>query len=123
MPMTIPIRAAEQRQDQGLDQELGQDVPAARADRLADADLAGPLADRDEHDVHDPDAAHQERDRGNPGQQQGQQVADPADGRQQLGLVGDREVIGPADRDVVAGLEQGRDLGLDRVDLVRAGRR
>ena len=30
----------------------------ARADRLADADLAGPLADRDQHDVHDPDAAH-----------------------------------------------------------------
>ena len=29
-----------------------------RADRHADADLPRPLGDRDEHDVHDPDAAH-----------------------------------------------------------------
>jgi hypothetical protein len=26
---------------------------------LADADLAGPLGDRDQHDVGDPDAAHE----------------------------------------------------------------
>ena len=63
---------AEERQGQGLDQELGEDVAAARADRLADADLAGPLADRDQHDVHDPDAADDERDRGDPAEQQGQ---------------------------------------------------
>ena len=56
--------AAEQRQGQRLDEELGEDVAAAGADRLADADLARPLADRHQHDVHDPDAAHDERDRG-----------------------------------------------------------
>ena len=49
--------AADDRERQGLDEELGEDVAAARADRLADADLAGPLADRHQHDVHDPDAA------------------------------------------------------------------
>ena len=57
-------QAAEQGQGQGLDQELGEDVAATGADGLADADLAGPLADRDQHDVHDPDAPDDERDRG-----------------------------------------------------------
>ena len=50
-------QAAEDGQDEGLDEELEQDVAVLGADRLADADLAGPLADRDQHDVHDPDAA------------------------------------------------------------------
>ena len=68
--------AAEQGQRQRLDQELGEDVAAARADRLADADLAGPLADRDQHDVHDPDAADDQRDRGDPAEQEGQRAGD-----------------------------------------------
>src|SRR5450759_1835256 len=33
--------AAEERQDEGLDQELGEDVPTTRPDRLADPDLTG----------------------------------------------------------------------------------
>ena len=41
----------------GFDQELQEDVPAARADGHADADFARPLGDADEHDVHDADAA------------------------------------------------------------------
>ena len=36
---------------------------AARAQRAADADLARPLQDAGQHDVHDPDAADQQRDR------------------------------------------------------------
>ena len=66
--------AAEERQGQRLDEELGEDVAAARADRLADADLARPLADRDQHDVHDPDAADDQRDRGDPAEQQRQRA-------------------------------------------------
>ena len=50
--------------------------PPAGADGLADADLAGPLADRDQHDVHDPDAADDERDRGDAAEQQGERPAD-----------------------------------------------
>ena len=65
-------QAAEQGQRQRLDEELGEDVAAARADRLADADLAGPLPDRHEHDVHDPDAADDERDRGDAAEQERQ---------------------------------------------------
>ena len=37
----------------------------ARADRHADADLAGPLGHRHQHDVHDADAADDQRDNGN----------------------------------------------------------
>ena len=41
-----------------------QDVAPVRADRHADADLARPLRHAHEHDVHDPDAADDERDAG-----------------------------------------------------------
>ena len=47
----------------GLDEELHQDVALARADRHADADLARPLGDAHEHDVHDADAADEQADR------------------------------------------------------------
>src|ERR1700730_238655 len=52
-----PERAAQAREEHRLDQELQQDVLTTGADRLADADLASPLGDGDEHDVHDSDAA------------------------------------------------------------------
>ena len=39
-------------QGHGLGQELPEDVAPARAQGLADADLARPLRDGDEHDVH-----------------------------------------------------------------------
>src|SRR5262245_33592471 len=37
--------AADDRERERLDQELGEDVPTASADGLADADLPGPFAD------------------------------------------------------------------------------
>src|SRR5438132_14390411 len=49
--------AADQGDDRRFDQELQHDVARRGADRFPDADLAGPLGHRDEHDVHDPDAA------------------------------------------------------------------
>src|SRR5579875_978013 len=57
-----PDQAAGSRQDDGLDEKLPQDHGAACADRHADPDLPGALGDRDEHDVHDPDPADDERD-------------------------------------------------------------
>ena len=56
--------AAGERQDDRLDQELQQHVEVARADRQAQADLARPLGHRHQHDVHDADAADQQRHRG-----------------------------------------------------------
>ena len=113
---------AEQRQGQRLDEELGEDVDAAGADGLADADLAGPLADRDQHDVHDPDAAHDERDRGDARQEHVSSVRHRREGVEELGLVGDREVVRGRGR-AVALAERRGDRRLGGVDPVGASRR
>src|SRR5919197_893989 len=55
--------AAEGRQRDGFGQDLPDDVAPARAERLAQPDLAGPLADDHQHDVHDHDAAHHQGQR------------------------------------------------------------
>ena len=55
---------AEDGDDDGLDQDLGEDVAGGRADGLADADFAHALGDAGEHDVHDADATHQQADAG-----------------------------------------------------------
>ena len=52
------------REHDGFDEELQGDVPPLGPQRAADADLAGALGDRGQHDVHDADAAHQQRDAG-----------------------------------------------------------
>ena len=56
-----PQREADDAADAGeqdrFDQELPQDVAAAGTDGHADADLARPLGDATQHDVHDADAA------------------------------------------------------------------
>src|SRR5208282_4314949 len=54
--------AADFAQHDGLHDELGHDVPLLGADGAADADLARPLGDRDEHDVHDADAGGEQGD-------------------------------------------------------------
>jgi hypothetical protein len=59
-------------------QELGEDHAAGCAEGFANADLSGPLGDRDEHDVGDDDAADQGVDRGDRTEQE----------RERLGSVG-----------------------------------
>ena len=56
-------QAADRGEEDGLEQELPEDLDAARAERLADADLARPLGDGDRHDAHHADAADHQRDR------------------------------------------------------------
>ena len=63
-PRSTPIRPPKTESVDGFEEELQEDVSAAGADGHADADLAGPLGDADEHDVHDADAADEERDDG-----------------------------------------------------------
>src|SRR5438093_3573888 len=53
-----PDDAADAGERDRLDEELHEDVAPACSDGLADPDLAGPLRDRHEHDVHDPDPAY-----------------------------------------------------------------
>jgi len=64
--------ASGNRQRERLDQKLRQHVARPRAHSHADAILACALGDTDEHDVHDADAAHDERHRGDAGQKGGQ---------------------------------------------------
>ena len=68
-PSADADRAAGDAQHHGLDEELQEDVAPRRAERLANADLARPLGDRHEHDVHDADAADEQRHGGDAGEQ------------------------------------------------------
>ena len=107
-----PADDAEQHR---LDEELQQDVALPGAERLAQADLAGPLADADQHDVGDADAADEQRDGGDRGQHQGEQAEDAADGAEDLGLGDGRELL------AVVLVLQGRDQPLlQRLDVVGA---
>ena len=63
--------ATKQAQHDRFHEKLQQHVLAAGADRHPQADLACPLGDRDEHDVHDADAADEQRNAGNRRQQRG----------------------------------------------------
>ncbi len=56
-------------QHEAFEEELGEDVAAACAEGLHEADLAGALGDRDEHDVHDADAADGKRHRADDAEQ------------------------------------------------------
>ena len=79
--------------DDALDEELSQHVGAARADRHADADLARPLGHRHEHDVHDADAADEQRDRGNRREQARHHLGRAAHRLGDLRLVAHGEIV------------------------------
>ena len=57
--------AADEGDGQSFGKELHQDVAPLRAQRLLHADLAGSLSDRNQHDIHQPDAADSQRKRAN----------------------------------------------------------
>src|SRR2546428_7010788 len=63
-PEEEPHRSAHEGYQDRLDQELPDDVPLTRSDGAPDSNLARALEDAGQHDVHDPDAAHQKRDGG-----------------------------------------------------------
>src|SRR5207244_4850816 len=95
-------RAAHQAERGRLDQELEQDVPAPRPHREPDADLARALGHRHQHDVHDADAAHEERHRGEAAEQVHQHGARVLRGLGDLVEITDGEVVVLARRDEVA---------------------
>ena len=75
-----------------------------RADRFAQADLAGALGDRHQHDVHDANPADQQRDGGNSTQEDGQHVGDGAGRVEKILLGQDGEIVG-ADGSAVTGAQ------------------
>ena len=91
-------------------------------ERLADADLAGPLGDRDQHDVGDAESADQQADAGDDAEQHGERPA----GRllrlqQRRGALQRERQVGGRRADVAESAEHGLDLGLRRVDAVGVG--
>ena len=88
-----PYQAAQERQGHRLDEELQQDVAAPRAQALQDADLAGTLRDRHQHDVHDADATHQERDADDAAEDGARHVEDLVDAVGELRCGLDLEII------------------------------
>ena len=101
---------ADRRQGHGLHQELGEDVPPARPDGHPEADLAGPLGHRHQHDVHDADAADQERDGRDRRQQHRHDAGRFLLGREHLGEDADLEVVVLARLQPVALPQDGPDL-------------
>ena len=64
MPTRQPEDAADHADDDGVDQELHDDVAPRRPHGAPHADLAGALAHGDEHDVGHADAADDQADGG-----------------------------------------------------------
>src|SRR2546427_684635 len=85
-----PDQPSDEGQADGFHQELAQDVSAPGPNCHPQTNLPSSFRHRNQHDVHDPDAADQERDRGDGGQEHGQ---DPR--RLFLGLQDFREVAQP----------------------------
>ena len=98
------------RQEDGLDQELPEDLAAARAERLAHADLARALGDRDHHDRHHADAADHQRDRRDDDQRQERRLADLVPHLQDGVLRGQIEVVRFVELQAVADAHERLDL-------------
>src|SRR5262245_28615446 len=106
---------------QGLDQELLPDVAAARAEAPADADLARALQNVGEHDVHDADAADQQRDAGDAAHDDVEDALRALVLFEQLARDNDRIIVGLAVRvrEHLADQDRGR---FERVDVLEAQR-
>ena len=83
---------------------------AARADGHADADLAGAFGDRHEHDVHDADAADQQRDAGDAAEQDRHHPRRALRRFGDVGQIAHGEVIFAPFGDAVALAQEQRDL-------------
>src|SRR5262245_790700 len=98
----------------GFDKELANDVLPRGADRAAHAYFAGALHHAGEHDVHDADAAHEERNRGDGDHHEQEQPARLLLLREELGRHDDREVA----RVPVVQVEEAADERTGVADLI-----
>ncbi len=114
-----PHEPAEQAEHERFQQKLQQDVVALGADRLADADLACPLRDRHEHDVHDADAADEQRDAHDAGHDDRDRVQDRLKGVLQLCSGLHAEIVLVALAQFVRGAQQPLDRGPHVLDLAQ----
>ena len=92
-----------------------------RAQRFTDADFPRPFSDGDHHDIHDTDAADDERNGGDTAQEEGQHGRRAGHGFHEARQVADVEVVFLAVHDVMALAQQRFDFGLDLFDFIGAG--
>ena len=95
-------QAAAHAQEHSLGKKLQENMETSGTDGHAQPDLAGPLCHRDQQDVHDADAADEERNRRDGGKQQRHDVAAALRGLGDLAEVPDGEITDTARRDTVA---------------------
>ena len=115
-------QAAERAQHDRLDQELEQDVTRLGAHGHPDADLAGALGHAHEHDVHDANAANQERDARDRPQQHRHDPRGRGREFRDLRLGPNREIFLDTFRDAMALTQQAGNLLLNlRHDLGALG--
>src|SRR5687768_7135967 len=88
-----PADTAKQAQYHRLDEELQQDVPRRRAQRLSNPYLTRPLRHRHQHDVHDADAADKEADGRDSGEQKRENLGRLSEGVEEIRLTPDLEVV------------------------------
>ena len=99
------------------------DVPAPRANGHADADLARALRDRNQHDIHDPDATYQKR---NGSDTTKENRHDPRAGGSRFSDVreiANHEIVLAVGTDAVPLAKQSRNLLLGFLHAFRADRR
>ena len=68
-------------------------MTASGADGLSQSDLAGSFSHRDEHDVHDSDAADEQRHQGHPAQHNAKDPQRPIDGFEEFALISNSDIV------------------------------
>src|SRR5215471_4340629 len=111
----------DQRKDQGFDQELPSDVAATGTDRHAQPDFAGPFGHRDQHDVHDADAADDQRNRCHCDQQNPEGPYRSTTCGEHIRWILDPEITGSIAANMMALSEQVLDVAFDFGPVARIG--
>ena len=102
--------SSEGGENDGLGQELGQNVAPPPADALSQPDLARPFGDRDEHDVHDSDPAHDQGDSDDAREHAAGHHLHPLKVAKELVLTKDAKIVGNTRLEVVPRTEHAGDL-------------
>ena len=108
---------ARERENKGFKEKLHENVAGAGADGFADTDFVGAFGDRDEHDIHDADAADDERNGGDEGEDAGNNREEGVGGVSDFVAIGNGEIL-------VAGFvvfQTGVDLGTGGFERVGGG--
>src|SRR5580658_1570156 len=103
---------AEQHDEQRFGEELSLDVPFTGAQSTPQADFPNALIDRDEHDVHDADAADSEREDADKDEQHLQSDGDAVDDGAELFAAEHLNGLLVAGRELLAGGDRGENLRL-----------